>query len=822
MTLTKRKLSYATVYTHPEFLERSALDSSSSSTPHSSAHAESSQASHLKDVHVASLTGVLAQIGHLAAYATELLDGLFRIAQETTGRLESVGDRTQKLHQSLLAVEMLPPPPLSVDVLSIGTFAQKLEIKVPHIFTKQTNDDAILGHYYLCTPPPPLRKFDALLGGEQCMQSYSHPRFFFEQWFKSELKRQEAKKAEKKKKKMDRREKRDKTKNQEQKSQQKKKAVKRVTMQSWKQQIAGYTEPNGMPLQNVEVQNVPPPPPPQVKLIPKAVPPPPPPQAFKKRGSATDIVTINPPPPPGNPPPDKRASVRIAPPPPPPSSFPTQMPTTTANTTNTNGGEDDEQRNPLTTTQMHASADEQSSPNRVVRARTERAKTGGGDQRSRGRTEGPMPGTDGVGAEQANDGSDHSDHSGHQSVDDDPSSYEAGDQDRGIVDGTLEQRSKALSRAMSRSSAGPLSARFNRPLSGRPAPVSDSARPESGRLAARTMTRGMSRAAGPSVDSDGNVVEGGTDGIEEGGEGQTDGDDVYYDEAGGDDDPLRKDSAPYRESRYRSSGDESLLQDEDEAAPVDPLADPMFDKYRTMQKINLPEGAIRQKMERDSVDPDLVDLFCPNTTYERPKKAKAASVESLPDEEDDPDAPQGDPADWEETKDPSTGGMYFVNKSTWESSWVPPAGWKAYAKAQKEAQAAAKKGLSAPSIADGLKNAIMQGRELRRLSVTPGAHKFVDDRVEVLDGIKSGAVKLKKAAPLAPKKVDARQDIMSQIKQGTLKSALQHVEQNKFDATERMDAAVAQLLANRTAIAGNESDSDSDSDYDFDSDDDYP
>jgi MraZ protein len=48
---------------------------------------------------------------------------------------------------------------------------------------------------------PALRKFDALLGGEQCMQSYSHPRFFFEQWFKSELKRQEAKKAEKKNKK---------------------------------------------------------------------------------------------------------------------------------------------------------------------------------------------------------------------------------------------------------------------------------------------------------------------------------------------------------------------------------------------------------------------------------------------------------------------------------------------------------------------------------------------------------------------------------------------------------------------------------------------
>ena len=57
---------------------------------------------------------------------------------------------------------------------------------------------------------------------------------------------------------------------------------------------------------------------------------------------------------------------------------------------------------------------------------------------------------------------------------------------------------------------------------------------------------------------------------------------------------------------------------------------------------------------------------------------------------------------------------------------------------------------------------------------------------------------------------------------GGLQATLKKVEIKAYDATENMDEAVAQLLANRHAIAGDESDSDSDSDYEFDSDDDYP
>lgn len=95
-----------------------------------------------------------------------------------------------------------------------------------------------------------------------------------------------------------------------------------------------------------------------------------------------------------------------------------------------------------------------------------------------------------------------------------------------------------------------------------------------------------------------------------------------------------------------------------------------------------------------------------------------------------------------------------------------------------------------------------------------------DPRNDALSQIKIG-ISLKKAKPLPPKPVAVRDQTMMAIKAGA--ATLKHVEQNKFDANERMDDAVAKLLANRAAIAGDsDSDSDDDSDMDFDSDDDYP
>ena len=95
MTLSKRKICFTANYVHPEFIERAALTTNVSN----------GSSAHFEDLQMAELTGVMSQIGHLAAYSMELLDGLYRISQETRDRIERVSSRTAKLGQTLDTIE---------------------------------------------------------------------------------------------------------------------------------------------------------------------------------------------------------------------------------------------------------------------------------------------------------------------------------------------------------------------------------------------------------------------------------------------------------------------------------------------------------------------------------------------------------------------------------------------------------------------------------------------------------------------------------------------------------------------------------------------
>jgi len=228
-----------------------------------------------------------------------------------------------------------------------------------------------------------------------------------------------------------------------------------------------------------------------------------------------------------------------------------------------------------------------------------------------------------------------------------------------------------------------------------------------------------------------------------------------------------------------------------------------------MKQINLPEGAIRLKMETDNISDDLIDHFCPNTIPLRSVRADSLPSQ-IEDEEDEGDAPVDD-GNWEESIDEETGAKYYVNRVTWESSWVAPQGWNK----KKKVLSSGSAGSSGDMFAD-----IKKGVQMRRISVTPGSRPVIDPRMDLMSQLKGGA-KLKKAAPLEPKPMEAR-DVMLMKLKGGLKDNLRKVETKTYKAEENMDEAVAQLLANRHAIAGDESDSDSESDYEFDSDDDYP
>ncbi|GMH54352.1 hypothetical protein TL16_g01651 [Triparma laevis f. inornata] len=603
MTLSKRKICFTANYVHPEFLERAALESSGQ------------KSTLFEDQHMGQLTGVMSQIGHLAAYSMELLDGLFRISTETAARIESVSERTAKLAQAVENLEKEPQVEKLVDITAVSVVHKKQEIKVPHIFTRITNADEIVAQYNQCAPPPLLTKIDHILGGEQCQSNYSFPRFFFDEWYKSELNRQEKKKEEKKKKKLERKQRREeRRKNDSSRKDKIKKAKSMKKMQSFTSTYKNEV-PNGVGM----AAPAPPPKPKGAIAAPK--PPPPPPQAFRRSRNKGEQ---------GN-----RSS-----------------------------------QNPLASG-LSGRRQEQT----AQEAPAEDTPSG---RRHRSASKGPT----------------------------------------------------------SRTACG--QPPEPRPPRDAPPPTPPPAKP---------------------------VV------------------------------------------------DTQTIMNQ-----------PQYAKYKTMLKVNLPEGAIMNKMEVDKIPEDIIDMFCPNTVFVKP----AAKVTSSEDEgqttgeeaEDleppvEEEAPPGPPEDWEETDD-GQGGIYFINKGTWESSWVAPMGWKAY-KLKKEEESKKARG--------GLMDALKGGKKLRRISITPGSHVVADPRTNVMAGIKGGAIKLKKAAPLPPKPVDARDQLMATLKKGKegLKTGLQHVEVKTFNPEREMDDAVAKLLANRAAIAGeSDSDSDSDSDYDFDSDDDYP
>ncbi|GMI13321.1 hypothetical protein TrLO_g7936 [Triparma laevis f. longispina] len=636
MTLSKRKICFTANYVHPEFLERAALESSGQ------------KSTLFEDQHMGQLTGVMSQIGHLAAYSMELLDGLFRISTETAARIESVSERTAKLAQAVENLEKEPQVEKLVDITAVSVVHKKQEIKVPHIFTRITNADEIVAQYNQCAPPPLLTKIDHILGGEQCQSNYSFPRFFFDEWYKSELNRQEKKKEEKKKKKLERKQRREeRRKNDSSRKDKIKKAKSMKKMQSFTSTYKNEV-PNGVGM----AAPAPPPKPKGAIAAPK--PPPPPPQAFRRSRNKGEQ---------GN-----RSS-----------------------------------QNPL-------------------------------------------------------------------------ASGLSGIKEDGYEKMEVEDKSKPPRKPPPRTPP-PGGGTAPPPRAPPPGPPADSPR--------------APPPPGPPPGSPSAPPPGAPPPAP----------------------PTSSDAPPPTPPPAKPVVDTQTIMNQ-----------PQYAKYKTMLKVNLPEGAIRNKMEVDKIPEDIIDMFCPNTVFVKP----AAKVTSSEDEgqttgeeaEDleppvEEEAPPGPPEDWEETDD-GQGGIYFINKGTWESSWVAPMGWKAY-KLKKEEESKKARG--------GLMDALKGGKKLRRISITPGSHVVADPRTNVMAGIKGGAIKLKKAAPLPPKPVDARDQLMATLKKGKegLKTGLQHVEVKTFNPEREMDDAVAKLLANRAAIAGeSDSDSDSDSDYDFDSDDDYP
>lgn len=191
MPLSKRQVLDPFEYAHPGLYEHSAPSDV------------------LDDTSFACVTGAIGQVAQVAAFATEIMDNVLRVADETRLRIEAARGKAEDLADSLLEVEDRVREAAKRKGFSCNTVVKrKHERKIPTIMTKATNDDAVIAQYFTCSLPPELWKFDDTMGAGAVMERFSNPNYFFREWLQAETKRQqeekrqriEEKKAAKKKK----------------------------------------------------------------------------------------------------------------------------------------------------------------------------------------------------------------------------------------------------------------------------------------------------------------------------------------------------------------------------------------------------------------------------------------------------------------------------------------------------------------------------------------------------------------------------------------------------------------------------------------------
>ncbi len=193
---------------------------------------------------------------------------------------------------------------------------------------------------------------------------------------------------------------------------------------------------------------------------------------------------------------------------------------------------------------------------------------------------------------------------------------------------------------------------------------------------------------------------------------------------------------------------------------VDPSADPRFAKYVRMQKMGLPQGAIRQAMERDGIDPE--ELFGGDFGAEAPAAASPAAS--------------------------------------------PP-------RAAAQASAAPR-----PAPNRSLLASIQQGKTLKKApAAAPASSKPAPAANPLLAAIRGGAT-LKKTTPVErPKPADPRSNMLAMLRGGGAKlKKVERPAEKPAAAKAPSGGGVAAILARRIAIMGNNDDSDSDSDDDSD------
>lgn len=146
----------------------------------------------LRNLSQANNTGLIGQISALFEYTQEIFTELVEEATETAKRIEDLGQRVNKLYETLPNVEEEAESKLQLT--NLGTNYSNKVSEDACQFLPDYRDSSMTHQYEECMPPPNLSLLDPY-AGESCLKKYTNPMFFLESWVaEQERMYQEAKK----------------------------------------------------------------------------------------------------------------------------------------------------------------------------------------------------------------------------------------------------------------------------------------------------------------------------------------------------------------------------------------------------------------------------------------------------------------------------------------------------------------------------------------------------------------------------------------------------------------------------------------------------
>jgi hypothetical protein len=148
------------------------------------------------------LLGSIRQLAFLSSYALEIFQNLAVLAEEVQERTKDLSQKTELTIKKLAEFDRgvrncAVQPDLKLNRLS-RKYLKFRELTTPPIFVKTTNYSSILIQYKACRNSPQLWRLENIIG-EDCFRYYSFPGYFFEEWLKTEIIKQELSREQRKK-----------------------------------------------------------------------------------------------------------------------------------------------------------------------------------------------------------------------------------------------------------------------------------------------------------------------------------------------------------------------------------------------------------------------------------------------------------------------------------------------------------------------------------------------------------------------------------------------------------------------------------------------